>query len=211
MGADQPVPVDFRLVTATHQDLRRAVQLGNFRADLYFRVAVLDLDLPPLRERGYDIIELAQHFVDHAAAGSRVVIRPSAVDRLMSAGWPGNVRQLRNVMLRALVVAGGGPIEAEHLGTACEEVGRARTSDERHLEEFRDSAIPRIPGGRATVEDARSGLMEIARAVRRAGGNRSRAAAELGISRSTLYSRLERYRGLCAGAEALPEKPSLAV
>ena len=193
MGSDRRVPVNFRLVTATHQDLHSAVRAGRFRADLYFRVAVLDLDLPPLRDRGEDVIELAYHFIASASRGRAVPLSPSALERLRSSDWPGNVRQLRNVVHRALVASAGGIIEGEHFGSIQE---RRWLS----VEESGDveSIVCISPEG-----EARRGLSEISAAIRRAGGNRSRAAAALGISRSTLYARLERYEALCGlGSQA---------
>ena len=171
MGSDRRVPVNFRLVTATHRDLHSAVRDGRFRSDLYFRVAVLDLDLPPLRDRGDDVIELAEHFISIASPGRAVPLSRSALERLRSCPWPGNVRQLRNAVHRALVASAGGPIEEIHFGSIQE--GQWLSSEES-----------RDPGDFVCISpegEARRGLREISAAIRRAGGNRSRAASALGI------------------------------
>ncbi len=118
LGGVQPIKVNVRLIAATNKDLEVAVREGSFREDLYYRLNVFTLFMPPLRERSSDIPLLADHFVEkHGAAHGKDVrrIATSAIDMLMSYHWPGNVRELENCMERAVLVCGGGVIHAHHL------------------------------------------------------------------------------------------------
>jgi DNA-binding NtrC family response regulator len=118
VGSSQEIPVDFRLLAATHQDLGAAVRAGKFREDLYFRIVVFELEVPPIRARGADVSLLARHFVAEGAKalrGQPVEISEAALARLQAHGWPGNVRELQNVCQRALVTCDGGRIEVRDL------------------------------------------------------------------------------------------------
>jgi two-component system nitrogen regulation response regulator GlnG len=118
VGADQPVCSDFRVISATHQNLHQRVAEGAFRHDLYFRLVTFQLEIPPLRERPGDIAELARHFLDALAARHGYPRLPLAVPTLESLEkrpWYGNVRELRNALEHATIVARGGPIRPEHL------------------------------------------------------------------------------------------------
>ncbi|MEO8587046.1 MAG: sigma 54-interacting transcriptional regulator [Acidobacteriota bacterium] len=118
LGGVKPVRVDVRLITATNTDLEEALKMGTFREDLYYRLNVFGLFVPPLRERRSDILLLADHFVEkYAAAHARSVrrISTSAIDMLMSYHWPGNVRELENCIERAVLICEGGVIHAHHL------------------------------------------------------------------------------------------------
>lgn len=109
LGAGRPAKIDFRLITATNQNLRQAVKDGRFREDFYYRIHVIPLSLPPLRERREDILLLAQHFLQRLSRENRKPIQgfaPEAMQRLMLYDWPGNVRELANVVERAVVLAG---------------------------------------------------------------------------------------------------------
>lgn len=168
LGSDRPVDVDVRIVSATHKDLLREVQAHRFRPDLYYRLAVLIVDVLPLRERPSEIPGLAQELLDEVGAGP---LRPDALKGLVAHSWPGNVRELRNVLLRAAVVAGAGaPVGVEHLM-----FDSVRGDSPQTLQELEPLQL--------------QGLTD---ALRATGGNRSRAAKLLGISRSTLYARLGR-------------------
>ncbi|HEY9072521.1 MAG TPA: sigma-54 dependent transcriptional regulator [Desulfobaccales bacterium] len=119
VGGDEPVQVDVRLVAATNQDLPRLIARGRFRQDLYDRLAVLEISLPPLRSRGGDIVLLARHFAQEAARrhGRRLPVRfsPAAFSRLEEYGWPGNVRELNNVVTRAVLLNTDGRILPEEI------------------------------------------------------------------------------------------------
>jgi DNA-binding NtrC family response regulator len=116
----KPVPTNARVISATHHDLPKLVANGEFREDLFYRLNVVPIAIPPLRERQSDMIPLAAHFLTLAAASgrSRKVLSPSAIDKLRHYGWPGNVRELRNVIERACVLTTGGVIEPRDIDTS---------------------------------------------------------------------------------------------
>jgi transcriptional regulator with PAS, ATPase and Fis domain len=174
LGGTRPIKVNVRVIAATNQDLRRAVAQGRFREDLYYRINVFDIRIPPLRERGLDIPLLAEHFLEDFArtnGGPAFQLAPRAHDALLAYHWPGNVRELRNVLERATIMCEGTFIDTEHLSLA----GSAE-----------------VP----VAESTNLGTLErhaIERALRDLAGNKRRAAQRLGISRTQLYSRLRKY------------------
>ncbi len=173
LGATRPVPVDVRLVAATHRDLSLDIETGRFRADLYWRLAVFPLRLPALAERPGDIAPLALMLLARHGADPARLTGP-ALAALLAHGWPGQVRELSNVLERALVLAGDGPVGPEHLGLG----GAAGV------------AFGRLPAARAAHEaDC------IDRALAGAGGNRRAAAGLLGISERTLRYKLAAAAG----------------
>ncbi|WP_170229181.1 sigma 54-interacting transcriptional regulator [Polyangium fumosum] len=175
LGSDTTVPVDFRLVCATNRTLRAEVRFGRFREDLYYRVGVVEVTLPPLRDRLEDLPELAAHLV---ARASRELgrpaprITPSAMRVLLAHSWPGNVRELENVLMKAIVLAEGDVIRPGDLG-----LGDARPFSAQRIER---------PRGDAERE-------AILRALADSGWNAALAARSLAIPRATFYRRLERY------------------
>ena len=178
VGGDRTRSVDVRLVAATHRDLEARTRDGTFRADLFYRLQVLTIEMPPLRERPGDVRLLVSRFLSRMATerGRDVPrILPAALDRLERHAWPGNVRELANVVARAVVLAGDGPITSELLAS--------------------DPAL-RGGGTEAELAPVRTGSLAeserrvIAEALHAAGGNRARAARLLGISRATMYRRL---------------------
>ncbi len=180
VGGTDAVSVDVRIVAATHQSLRRAVELGRFRADLMYRLRVVPLFLPPLRARKGDVTLLAQRFVDELnATGERQVTRVSqgAFDALERYAWPGNVRELHNALEYAFVI-GEGPVLTE--ADLPPEVTARETGDE--------PAAPLVNEPAAVVGTPEA--QRIRRALERAGGNRTRAAKILGMSRVTLWRRM---------------------
>ncbi|HSP15684.1 MAG TPA: sigma-54 dependent transcriptional regulator [Thermoanaerobaculia bacterium] len=171
LGASRDMPVDVRVVAATNRDLGDAVEHGAFRRDLFFRLAVVSLRIPPLGERIDDIEPLARHLAAHLSRRHRLpepVIERDAVDRLVQREWPGNVRELRNVLERAIVMRGGAPIRAVDLDPQ---------SDSPTLLHRAEAA-----SDKETIMDA----------LRRSSGNREDAARLLGVSVRTLYYRLRR-------------------
>jgi DNA-binding NtrC family response regulator len=164
--------VDVRVIAATNRPLEEAIKTGTFREDLYYRLLVFPLDVPPLRERADDIPELAAHFL--ARLGRRKTQLPrEAVDRMRAYPWPGNVRELRNLVERAHILAGNDPIAADHVML---DVG-TRPAVETEVGEDLD------------LDNNARRLIRAA--LQRAGGNKTLAARMLGITRRTLYSRLE--------------------
>lgn len=180
MGSSRPVPVDYRLVAATHRDLPREVAAGRFREDLYYRLDVAVLRVPPLRERASDIPGLARHFLAVLASGTTPDLTTDAVELLLDHSWPGNVRELRNTMLRALLASDGGPIEPRHV--AIREAPRRPA-----LFAAEPMSTWEQPPVAFAAEKAR-----ILGALDRAAGNRKEAARLLGVARSTLYSRMHK-------------------
>ncbi|MGZ3461265.1 MAG: AAA-type ATPase lid domain-containing protein, partial [Archangium sp.] len=183
VGASRPTHVDVRVVAATNRDLLAAAREGRFREDLYYRLCVVPLHLPPLRSRRGDILALAEHFLRlYSPRGQTVRLTPAAVERLQQHHWPGNIRELRNVVHRALLLRKGSAIEATDL-TFDQEVNR-----ETGL------AVPELLPG-MTLEQM---LLKLERqiieaALRRYHNNRERVARELGVARSTLFKRLKEW------------------
>jgi two-component system, NtrC family, response regulator AtoC len=185
LGSNTPIPVDIRLVTATSRDLERAVNEGSFREDLYYRLNVVAIPLPPLRERLQDIPALVQHFLNRS--GSRVSITAPALALLCDYHWPGNVRELENVVERTLVLARSGVITEDEI--------QLRTLTEPADMKWSDVA-PLEEGLKANVAVLEKALIE--RALRQAQGNKTRAAEILGVHRRLLYEKIREY-GLEAG------------
>jgi DNA-binding NtrC family response regulator len=186
VGAGAPVSVDIRVVTATHRDLGAMVDTGRFRMDLYYRLNVVRLEIPPLRERIEDVPLLVQHFLDkHRRRGQPVTgVEQDALERLMSHDWPGNVRELENVIESALALARGPRLRAADLP-----IGRPRRDAPRRPgEEARDPALGRLP---LSLEAYERSALE--RALGEAGGNATEAARRLGIGRSTFYRKLGKH------------------
>ncbi len=174
-----PTRVDVRLLAATHRDLPGLVAEGRFRADLYYRLNVVPIMLPPLRERLADIVPLAEHFL----AGSGKRLDRGAASCLLAHDWPGNVRELRNVVERAAVLVRGGVIAAGDLDLPADRPDR-RTGDAPPA----DWLSGDLPNAVARLERAM-----IVAALRETDGNRAGAARRLGIQRQLLYAKIERY------------------
>jgi DNA-binding NtrC family response regulator len=178
------VPVDVRIVAATHRALRREVEAGRFRADLMYRLRVVPVFLPPLRSRQGDVLLLAQKFIEemNQRGGRRIErIAPGARAALERHTWPGNVRELRNVLEYAYVV-GDGPVLVEAELTP-ELTGSTPESDNRAPQA---NTPPPLPD--AVVRDPEAARIQ--RALERAGGSRERAAQMLGMSRVTLWRKM---------------------
>ena len=180
VGGEEAVRIDVRLVCATHRDLEQMVKDGTFREDLYYRIKVIVLRLPPLRERPDDIPELATHFL--AVANERngrdaKGFTPAALERLKGYAWPGNVRELENVVEQAVVLAQGDRIDA---GDLPEELTGERGPQD----------VLQIPVGHTLADAERELILET---LRKTGGNKTQAAKLLGIGVRTLYRKLEEY------------------
>jgi DNA-binding NtrC family response regulator len=186
LGSNVTRHIDVRVVAATNQDLRAALEQGTFREDLYYRLNVVPLNIPPLRERKEDIPFLANHFIRKLApdSGSRVEkITDAAMAKLMSYHWPGNVRELENVIERSLVMATGTELDAPDI--RLEMAPRSRVQTDEH---------PFVPEGMSLDTYEQEIIKE---ALRRADGNKSQAARMLGLTRNAL-----RYRLTQMGMEA---------
>jgi two-component system NtrC family response regulator len=181
----KPIPTTARVVTATHCDLPKLVAAGEFREDLYYRLNVLPIAIPPLRERASDIVRLAEHFLSLSVSSGQSIkqLSSGAIDKLTRYNWPGNVRQLRNVIERACVLTRSHTLDADDIDTSAEEVHSIPT------------ALPAsdLPAAVAQLEEAM-----IRKALDACGGNRTEAARRLNINRQLLYTKMQRY-GLTGG------------
>ncbi|PYR41362.1 MAG: hypothetical protein DMF93_08550 [Acidobacteria bacterium] len=182
LGAVRPQRANVRVIAATNRDLKKAVERGDFREDLYYRLMVFDICIPPLRERADDILDLSDAFLEEIAKSfgrPPAGLTRDAREALLAHDWPGNVRELRNALERAAIVCEGGLISAAHL-----------------------SLQPRLRARPAAASNL--GVVEretIAQVMRECRGNKSKAAKRLGLSRSQLYFRLRKYE-LDAGQAA---------
>jgi two-component system response regulator HydG len=183
VGGDDEMAVDVRILSATNCDLEAAVEERRFREDLYYRIHVVQVEMPPLRSRGTDILLLAQRLVDRfATATGRTVtgLSPGAADKLMSYAWPGNVRELSNCMERAVALARYEQIGAEDLPE------KIRSHQAKHVVVATDDPAELVP----LEEVERRYILRVLEAVR---GNKTRAAEILRLDRATLYRKLARY------------------
>ena len=189
LGSLREQRVNVRIVAATHRPLVALVRDGRFRADLYFRLGVVQLHLPPLRERGADILMLARHFLQHHAARygkPAPVLAESAQTALLEYTWPGNVRELRNMIEQAVLLNTGNTITAPQL--AFSHLGSVMPSEPERAASA--AAAKRVPAELTLPEMERQALVN---ALQLSEGNVTRAARELGISRDTLRYRIEKF------------------
>jgi two-component system response regulator HydG len=177
VGGVRDLSADVRLIAATNRDLKSTVRSGGFREDLYYRLNVFAIEIPPLRDRVDDILELAHHFLGelNRSMGTEVTGFTSlASDRLIAYGWPGNVRELRNVVERAVILARSGQVRPHHLPADLQRTAR------------RSSVV----GIKSLAEIEAD---HIAHALEAAGGNIKQTAELLGISRTTLYAKIKSH------------------
>ncbi|WP_435018832.1 sigma 54-interacting transcriptional regulator [Tundrisphaera sp. TA3] len=207
VGSSQTMAVDVRILAATHQDLEALIRAGRFREDLYYRLNVISIRTPSLRERKEDLFELAVHFLArHAEKANRAVghIDDDAVEALLAYDWPGNIRELENVIERAVVLADGPALTLDDLPLEVREPGRRRVAV-RALKPSRRPGRPSIlprpasptgPGVGLAPSDPEADAYERHRlidALDEARGNKSEAARLLGLPRSTFFSKLKKH------------------
>jgi DNA-binding NtrC family response regulator len=180
VGGVKQVDLDVRVIAATNKDLEREVRQGNFREDLYYRLSVVTLQMPPLRDRKDDIPVLAEHFLRKFNPGHAVRLAPDALALMTAYGWPGNVRELENVMERASVLKRGDTITRQDLP---EKLGRRATGAAE--------VLLNLPEEGLSLEELEKDL--IIKALEKHKGNQTRAAEYLRITRPTLIYRLEKY------------------
>jgi two-component system, NtrC family, response regulator len=194
LGGKEVIPIETRVIAATNVDLSKAIAEGRFREDLYYRVCVVAITVPPLRDRGSDIPLLARAFLLRFADAQHKPLKgftPQAVEALTAYKWPGNARELENRIKRAVVMA-----EGKYLTPMNLELEAPSSSEDE---------MPSMPSLRVSRESREKDLVRLA--MEKAGGNVSKAAAELGISRPTLYQLLARYGLKKASSEPLKDKP----
>jgi DNA-binding NtrC family response regulator len=193
LGGRSEVEVDVRVICATNRDLKEEIRKGRFREDLYFRLHVFTIELPPLKERKEDIPLLVHHFIEkfNAETGKHVQgMTPAALAVLQAYPWPGNIRELRNTVERAMILVDGDVIAEEQLPP---DVQPTRP----------EAATLRLPLGLALDQVEKEYIVA---SLQRNGGNKARTAEALGISEKTLYNKLNRYAAE-ARARAASEKP----
>jgi len=185
VGSNETLRVDVRVIAASKDDLRRAVDEGAFRDDLFYRLSVIPMRIPPLSERREDIPLLADHFLDKVCRRNKLgkkELEPALISKLIAYGWPGNARELENVIERMVLVSDGDTIGADLLPPEIAAEAGA-------------GAPPAAAGTDNTLSARVAGTERetIIEALERAGGNRTRAAKLLGISRAGLYNKLKQY------------------
>ena len=200
LGGKETIPVDVRVITATHRDLEAAIKQNQFREDLYYRISVVVLNLPALRERKEDIPELIRFFL-HKYAGEFGVenpaIHPDAVEFLQAQSWPGNVRELENVTRKMLLLAQSYTIGVEHVRAALAKINLSAPSAEISILAYADELL--AAAQRGELADVHARLHEtaeralISRAIELAHGNQAKAARWLGISRLTVREKLIQF------------------
>ena len=181
VGSTEALPVDVRIIAATNRDLEEEIRKGAFRSDLYYRLNVIQLRLPPLRDRRDDVDLLARHFLERLAAREGVeprTLTPETLEVMRGYDWPGNVRELENALERAGVVSEGPTIELADL-------------PERVLHRPEDRLVGDTPAPNPTMETIERAYIQWV--LQAEGGNKTRAAEVLGIDPSTLYRKLNRY------------------
>jgi two-component system response regulator AtoC len=196
IGSNLPIKVDIRIIVATNKDLQKEVEQSKFRDDLYYRLNVINIHMPPLRDRKEDIPSLVEHFLAkhrYSATAQPAAISEEAIRRLMEYNWPGNVRELENVIERAVVLSRGQIITSRELPFGDHEAGEGEEG-EGEAETKGDSSF-----FKKSVAQFEKDL--IMKALRDANGNRSKAAEMLGIYRRLLYAKIKEY-----GLEGYPPK-----
>jgi transcriptional regulator with PAS, ATPase and Fis domain len=194
IGSSLPIKVDIRIICATNKDLQKQVEQNKFRDDLYYRLNVINIHMPPLRDRKEDIPALVEHFLAkhrYSATAQPAAISEEALKRLTEYEWPGNVRELENVVERAVVLSRGQIITSRELPFG-EHV------DGEHEDENEDVSAERSFFKKSVSQFEKDLIMK---ALKDAGGNRSKAAEMLGIYRRLLYAKIKEY-----GLEGFPPK-----
>ena len=220
IGSNTPIKVDIRVIAATNRDLAEEVDRNRFREDLYYRLNVIHIHMPPLRDRKEDIPALVEHFLAKyrwSADAIPTTITEEALERLVAYDWPGNVRELENAIERAVVLSRGQPITVDQLPFDSQKAPRGNgrkpaASRAGEAEDAGDGLEPVAAGGKRTDASGNGAATDngegtgpfkkrvsalerrlILEALERAGGNRTRAAEELGIYRRLLYAKMREY------------------
>jgi nitrogen regulation protein NR(I) len=200
LGGKETIPLDVRVIAATHRDLETAIKQKHFREDLFYRLNVVSIHLPPLRERKEDIPDLVGFFLHKYAAESGVEdpsIHPDAMEFLQAQSWPGNVRELENVVRKVLLIAQSYTISVEHIRTALAKSGPPVSLADKSIQKYVDELIAAAERGEIT--DARARMQEtvesalFSRALAMAQGNQVKASRWLGVSRQTLREKMVLY------------------
>ncbi len=207
VGGLKDIPLDVRVVAASNRDLKTESEAGRFRLDLYYRLSIIQIDIPPLRERGDDVLLLANHYIN--SIGSRLRLKkkinglaPEVGSMFRRYDWPGNVRELRNVIERALILEDADLITMEYLPAALSAGSAQRTSATAESSGSGSTAQFWLPANGISLEEVEMAFVR--QAIERSDGNQTRAAELLGISRDQLRYRLKKLED----AESLAAEPS---
>jgi transcriptional regulator with PAS, ATPase and Fis domain len=197
VGSNEQVQVDVRVIAATNRDLETSYRSGTFRKDLYFRLNVVTVHMPALRERRSDIPMLVHYFLDRYAPGENIHIAPDTMKAMLEYDWPGNIRELENSIARAVVLGDRHTVNVTDLPPSVRDAAGIPTTSEAAPE------ASRAPGS-TDLEDIE--YQTILRVYKEAGGDKALAGKLLGISRATLYRKLKRY-GIAQQGEGKDEAP----
>jgi DNA-binding NtrC family response regulator len=217
VGGNEKIPVDVRVLAATHRDLEKAMRENQFREDLFYRLSAVTIVLPPLSQRSDDIPDLAKYFLQRSAAElgqPSPAIQAEAIDFLRSQPWPGNVRELENVVRQSLLLARGYPVGPDHVQAAAARVRRPAVAGDQTLGGYFTDLLTRAQAGQQ--EAVRAQMLEdmdrelFTRAIQLAQGNQARAARWLGVTRTTMREKLAAFgvRPTAEKPETQPETPS---
>ncbi|MBW2616976.1 MAG: sigma-54-dependent Fis family transcriptional regulator, partial [Deltaproteobacteria bacterium] len=201
LGGRDTIPVDVRIIAATNRNLEKALSEGRFREDLYYRLKVVTISLPPLRERPEDIPLLTQYFLVRSAADFSMDnpgITKEAISALSGYSWPGNVREIGNTLQKALIFNRGAPVRPEDIAQAISGMDVDAGTDSETTEKAVSKWVHEALTSKATANlfDScmdRFAAILISEALTLTGGNRSRAAKLLGLSRPTLHSKIDKF------------------
>jgi len=207
VGGKESIPVDVRVIAATHRDLETAIAQKQFREDLFYRLSVVVITLPPLRSRREDIPDLVRYFLQKhgpALGNAQPSILPAAIEFFREQPWPGNVRHLENVVRKVLLLAQGYTINTDHARTVLDQTAVSNLSSAGPFGDYVDQLLAAIRRGEGS--DAHAQVIETAerelftRAIKQADGNQAKAARWLGISRITMKAKLVQF-GLHPGRD----------
>ena len=203
VGGLKDIPLDVRVLAASNRDLKTESEAGRFRLDLYYRLSIIQIDIPPLRERGDDVLLLSQHYINTIGARlkrtqSITSLSPAATEVFRNYKWPGNVRELRNVIERALILEDSDQITTEYLPGGLLEPSQREHTSPANIDEAGARFV--LPTEGISLDEAE--LSFVQQAINRSGGNQTRAAALLGISRDQLRYRLKKLEEVQGAAAA---------
>ena len=215
VGGNEKIPVDVRVLAATHRDLEKAIQEHQFREDLFYRLSAVTITLPPLGQRAEDISDLVKYFLQRSAAElgqDSPAIQPEAIAFLQSQPWPGNVRQLENAVRQSLLLARGYPVGVDHVQQTSARSRKPAVAADQPIASYFTDLLARAQSGE--VESVRAVMLEdmerelFTRAIQLAQGNQAKAARWLGVTRTTMREKLSHF-GARPASEAAdqPAKP----
>jgi DNA-binding NtrC family response regulator len=197
VGGLKDIPFDARIIAASNRDLRRESEVGRFRLDLYYRLSVIQIDIPSLRERGDDVLLLTDHYIESFGERLRKKITgltPEVANAFRHYNWPGNVRELRNVIERAMILEDEEIITMKYIPRGVS--GGGSGADHAHGDGSGLADLVHLPPGGVSLDEVEMSLVR--QAIERSGGNQTKAAELLGISRDQLRYRLKKLEELAA-------------